>query len=110
MISAAKPVGTHCSAQARPKLPPTSSRQPIVARRTASFSVIRMLRPMRARTASISDPAMAKRNGAHHRRRQAFLIGNADGQIGGAPEDVHQGKRKDHLQAMMAVGGHEESG
>ena len=61
MISAAKPVGTHCSAQARPKLPPTSSRHPMVARRMASFSVIRMLRPIRAQNASISDPAMAKR-------------------------------------------------
>ncbi len=46
-------------------------------------------------------------DGAHHRRRKPLLVGNADGQVRRAPEDVHQRKRKDDLEAVMAVGRHE---
>ena len=60
-ISAASPVGTHCSAQARPPLAATSSRHPIVASRIASFKVMRTVRPMAAHAASISGPAIRNR-------------------------------------------------
>jgi hypothetical protein len=35
-----------------------------------------------------------------------LVVGNSDCQIGRAPEQVHQGERDDHLQAVMAIGGH----
>ena len=44
-ISAASPVGTHCSAQASPPLAATSNKHPIVASRIASFQVMRSGEP-----------------------------------------------------------------
>jgi hypothetical protein len=35
-----------------------------------------------------------------------LLVGDADSQICGSPEEVHQGKRKNHLQTMMAIAIH----
>ena len=78
----------------------------MVARRAASASVMRTLRPIAAQAASISEPAMSEAHGAHHGRRKLLLVGDADGQIRRSPEDVHQGKGQDDLQTMMAIGSH----
>ena len=47
-----------------------------------------------------------KSHGAHHRGRKMLLVGDSDGQIRRAPEDVHQGEGDDHLQTVVAVDGH----
>ena len=36
-----------------------------------------------------------------------LVVGNSDRQVGRAPEHIHQGKRDDHLQTVIAIGGHE---
>ena len=37
-----------------------------------------------------------------------LVVGNSDCQVSRAPEQVHQGKRDDHLQTVIAIGGHED--
>jgi hypothetical protein len=37
-----------------------------------------------------------------------LFVRNANGEIRGAPEDVHQGEGEQHLQTMIAVSVHDE--
>ena len=61
MIKAANPVGTYCSAQASPPLPPTSNMQPMIASFPNCSRVTRILRRIIAQAANMTGPAIRKR-------------------------------------------------